>query len=1841
MKDSRFQIAALESPSTRGESGYYILLIEDHPDHQLLEQRALQGLGANTHVVVVTTALEGLAALQQHDFDLVIADYQMPGMNGLEFLRRLNDQQITVPVIIVTGLGNERVAVEALKRGAYDYVIKETGYLALLPSVAERAIAATQTKRQLEEARRRLAESEERYRVLVNSLDAILWEADPLTWQFTFVSQRAEKILGYPVEQWLTEPDFWAKILHPEDSRWALQYCKQAVAEKQDHEFEYRAIAADGRVVWLRDIVRVVCENGAVRGLRGLMVDVTKQKQAEEELKRLQRVAAQMASKLSLKELLQEIVCVVAEACGTGTNSILLVDAEAGELRLGASVGLPQEYVCAIARMPIGGPRGGCCGTAAERGEVVIIEDMRTHPLWQPYRELSERFGLRAVWTVPIVGRDGKVLATLATYYRDPYRPSPEQLELVKAYAQHAAVAIENARLYEQLARSEEKFAKAFRSSPDGITITALADGRLIDVNESFLERSGYRREEVLGRTTIELNIWADPEDRARMVQSLQEQGAIRNWECRLRTKSGETRVKLISAEIIELGGEPCILTIGRDITERKQIEQELRESEERYRTVTETATDAIMTIDEESRIIFVNRAAEKTFGYTQAEMLGQPLSLLIPEYRRLVHQADGRQCLETAEAAIGQETVELTGLHKSGREIPLEVSFGQLTKQGKPIVTAVIRDITERKRAEETLHQRLEQLQVIYRLSDVLSRAESVEDIYQEALDAVEQLCRTDRAALLTFDPDGVMRFKAWRGLSESYRRAVEGHSPWRRDEVNPQPILIADVEQAPSVASLRSVILGEGVHALGFIPITYQGRLLGKLMLYYNAPHRFGDEEVQMAQTVASHVAFAIDQKQVEAERQVISEIIQGVNVTANLDDLLHLIHQSLKKVIYAENCFVALYDRETGMFNFPFFVDKYDTVPSPQAVGRSCTAYVFRTGRPLLLTEDSFRELVQQGEVELVGTSSPVWLGVPLKTPSETIGVLVVQHYEDEHVYTERDLEFLSSVGGQIALAIERKRAEDALRENAMRLQALVGSIDEIVMEFDQEGTYLNIWTSDERLLVRPKAELLGHRAAEVLGEDFVGPFLEVYRRVLATGQAESAEYSLDVMRGRRWFLARISPIPSADGSYKTVCVLARDITERKQMEQALEEHNRQLNILYEQARREAQHSSSLVEVTSAINSTMQIDDLLDLIVEKVLALTNSKQGSLFLLDETGETLTPCAPRRLVQEQARGLRFKVGEGVAGWVAQTGQGVLLNDVTHHPKFKSTAPFWPLYSTIAVPMLIQERAVGVLCIDRFDGEAPFTEDEFRITQDFAKQAALALAKARLFEALRRSQQQYQSLVETSNDVIFSLDINGRITYVNPAIERASGYTPAEVIGKSFMEFIHPEDGEAVGQLFAQRLQGDTQVAEFRVVSKQGEVRFVQSSGRLLVESGRLVGVTGIMRDVTEQRRAEQETRRLQQQLLQAQKMESIGTLAGGIAHDFNNLLQGILGYTSLVLQEVEPGSESHRYLRTILDSAERAANLTRQMLTFSRRREPKIEPIAINQLVEESIRMLRHMIPTTIDIQARLAPDLWTVEADATQIQQVLVNLCVNARDAMPGGGVLRLETTNHVVGQPQGQYQGTVAPGRYVLITVSDTGIGMTPEIQERIFEPFFTTKGVGEGTGLGLAVVYGIVCSHHGWINVQSQPGQGSVFQIYLPASEREVLKQERVTETVPRGRGTILVVDDEPVVLKLACDILAHYGYHTLIAHDGEEAIRVFQERMTEIDLVLLDLTMPKLNGLECARRLRALNSAIPIVASSGYSIYTREKLDGQVAAFVPKPYYPKELAQTVGAILNNT
>jgi two-component system cell cycle sensor histidine kinase/response regulator CckA len=279
--------AEVHTPTVKG---YTILLIEDNPDHRMLECRALQALGDGTRIVAVDTALEGLAALEDEEFELVIADYRMPGMDGLKLLHILNERHVDVPVVIVTGLGDERVAARALGEGAYDYVIKESGYLTLLPSIAERAIAAFRTQHQLNEARKELADSEERYRELVHGVDAIVWEAEPATWEFTFVSQRAEAILGYPVDMWLNNPGFYLNLVHPDDREEVVNYCRSATAERRDQVFEFRAIASDGRIVWLRNLVRVIGNDEKITRFQGLMVDITERLTMEQDLLNAQKL---------------------------------------------------------------------------------------------------------------------------------------------------------------------------------------------------------------------------------------------------------------------------------------------------------------------------------------------------------------------------------------------------------------------------------------------------------------------------------------------------------------------------------------------------------------------------------------------------------------------------------------------------------------------------------------------------------------------------------------------------------------------------------------------------------------------------------------------------------------------------------------------------------------------------------------------------------------------------------------------------------------------------------------------------------------------------------------------------------------------------------------------------------------------------------------------------------------------------------------------------------------------------------------------------------------------------------------------------------------------------------------------------------------------------------------------------------------------------------------------------------------------------------------------------------------------------------------------------------------
>ncbi|MHC1742774.1 MAG: ATP-binding protein [Syntrophobacteraceae bacterium] len=502
---------------------------------------------------------------------------------------------------------------------------------------------------------------------------------------------------------------------------------------------------------------------------------------------------------------------------------------------------------------------------------------------------------------------------------------------------------------------------------------------------------------------------------------------------------------------------------------------------------------------------------------------------------------------------------------------------------------------------------------------------------------------------------------------------------------------------------------------------------------------------------------------------------------------------------------------------------------------------------------------------------------------------------------------------------------------------------------------------------------------------------------------------------------------------------------------------------------------------------------------------------------------------------------------------------------------------------------------------------------------------------------LRESQERFRELAELLPETIFEMDLQGSLTFVNRNAFTHFGYSSEDFeAGLDGFRMIAEEDRPRAMENARRVLVGETiGLNEYRALRKDGSTfpTIMHSTAKL--RDGKPVGLRGILIDITD-------TKRLEAQLRQAHKMEAVGTLAGGIAHDFNNLLQAIQGFTELLLLESGPGKKGYAELEEIERAARRGGELTRQLLTFSRKVESRLEPVDLNETVEHVRRLLERTIPKMIRIELRLNGNLRRVRADAAQIEQVLMNLAVNARDAMPEGGTLCIETANVMLDEEHRRSQPETSPGDYVLLLVSDTGHGMDMSTREHIFDPFFTTKEVGKGTGLGLAMVYGIVKSHGGYVTCESRPAEGTAFRIYFPAIKPvTVISPAAVEEPAQQpGTGTILLVDDDDAVRSLGERILVKYGYSVIGATDGESALRIYEERKDSIDLVVLDLIMPGIGGKQCLQGLMKMDASVKVLVTSGDSATAQMEGLSEIGAtdVLRKPYDVQHFLKLVRQIL---
>ena len=690
---------------------------------------------------------------------------------------------------------------------------------------------------------------------------------------------------------------------------------------------------------------------------------------------------------------------------------------------------------------------------------------------------------------------------------------------------------------------------------------------------------------------------------------------------------------------------------------------------------------------------------------------------------------------------------------------------------------------------------------------------------------------------------------------------------------------------------------------------------------------------------------------------------------------------------------------------------------------------------------------------------------------------------------------------------------------------------------------------------------------------------------------------------------------------DGQQVAMCVMYRDISEQK--------------------RAEALHSA-LYRITQKTSTADDLQQFYTAVHGIVGELMYARNFYIALYDPLTQLVS--FPYFVDEEDSRPAPKKLGKGLTEYVLRTGEPLLCTPEVFNRLVKegeveligASSLDW-----LGVPLKAGNNTFGVLVVQSYSGHVRFREKEKEILQFVSQQVASAVEYKRNEEALRRSEARYRSLVQSAVYGIYRSSLEGRFFDVNPALITMLGYDSGEEVlaldPKSDV-FLDPSEQARVMGEFQRGARLDN--VEVRWKCKDGNAITVRLSGRVVnspEETAEVVEV--IAEDITERRV-------LENQFRQAQKMEAVGRLAGGVAHDFNNLLMVISGYTEVLLEHTRKSNPLYPKIEAIHQATDRATTLTRQLLAFSRKQLLELKVVDLNIIVEDMERLLRPLIGENIELQTQLAPDLGRTRADAGQIEQVIMNLVVNSKDAMPNGGKITIQSSNACLNHDDLRREYSyIQPGDYVVLSVSDTGHGMDKETQLRIFEPFFTTKEKGKGTGLGLSTVYGIIKQSGGYVLVDSEPGQGTTFRIYLPRVEDalEPVGAVGASSAHSGGSETVLLVEDEESVRQLVRETLEAKGYKVLEADHGEAALQIASGHPGKIDMLITDVVMPGMSGRELSAKLCASYPQTKVLYLSGYTedAIAHEGVLDSGTAFLQKPFTLQMLSRKVREVLGES
>ncbi len=1634
------------------------------------KRRLLAELLARRYQLLVPDSDQALEAA----FDLCILDGPAWGrLSKRVRARREAAQPIFLPFLLVTARKDAGLVTRHLGKTIDHLVFTPIDKAELLAAVeiCLRARRLSVEMRRLSERERKWAEEDlratgERLKYLLASASVAIYTARTSGhYGPTSITENVREMLGYEPEELIADSTFWIDRVHPEDRRRILTELPRL--ERGVCTYEYRFQHKDGTYRWMRDEMRLITDAlGNPAEIVGYWIDITERKRAE---------AALIEERHLLHTLMDNL-----------PDSIYFKDGASRFVRINKA--LAKGFGLSDPAQAVG--KTDFDFFTDEHAQAAFADEQEIIRTGQPMLAKEEKETWpdgRETWVsttkMPLRDAAGNIIGTFGISRDITDRKQAE----------------------EALRESQEMFQKAFQASPDIMVLHSLSEGRHIDVNESFLRLVGYRREELVGRTAMDLGLWWDLAQRNEYLRVLRKQGRVRDLEICVRTKSGETRTLLLSAEVIEIAGQDSVVAIGKDITERKQTEEALRASEQRYRLLFERNLAGVFRTSVDGRILDCNEAFARLFGYSSR---GEMLSCQAWE---LYHDPADREAF-LARLKNQQELTNMEYCLRRKDGTSVWVLENSTLLEGEDDAPAVIEgtsiDITERKRAEERLRQSGE---------DYRGLAESIGDVF--------------------FAMDKDLRYTYWNKASEK----LTGIS--------------AKDALGKSLYELFPEMKGTRAESL-YLDAMRTGQ-----------PHSF----VNQYQVKGEDLIFELN---VYPSHRGLSVIAKDITERKRAEQALLLSEEKFAKAFRSSPNAMAISTLEEGRFlevNDSFL--RRSGRQREDVVGRTALelgVWVNPDDRVGVIDELRKSGRVNGREILLRSRSGQIRVGL---FSAETIEV--------------RGVHCLLTVAEDIT---ERKRAEEALQVSERQLAQAMDMALLAHWEFD---TASGMFIFNDRFyrLYGTTAEREG--GYQMSPETYFREFLPPEDAHLVTDEIAKATATTD--QNRSWALehrirrrdgeirhivVRISVNRNSEGLIVKTRGVNQDITERKRAEQELHESEERYR--------------SLVEAAPDVIYTLSAED-----------------GSLTSLNPAFETLTGWSRAEWLGKPFVGIVHPDDLPVA---VETFQKASRGETQppYELRVLSKSGEYLVGEFISTPHVKDGKVVG----------------ELGIARDITE-------RKRTGEALRASEERFRRIVETAEEGIWMIDAESRTTFANRKMADMLGYTPEEMLGKSLFSFMDEEERALAERLIERRRRGVSEQHDFKFRRQDGSSLWaLLATNPVFDEAGRYSGALAMVTDITRRKQ-------LQEQFRQVQKMEAVGRLAGGIAHDFNNLLTAIMGYGQLLYEKLAAGDPLRAYVDTINKAGDRAAALTRQLLAFSRQQVLVPQVLDLNSVVADVNNMLRRLIGEDIDLVTVEGHDLWRVKADPGQIEQVILNLAVNARDAMPQGGKLTIKTANVMLEDAYARSHYPLKPGPYVMLAVSDTGCGMDEGTRAYIFEPFFTTKAKGMGTGLGLATVYGIIKQSRGYIWAESEEGRGTTFTIYLPRTEEPLgAAEEAAAAAPPRGTETVLLVEDEGEVRTLVRRGLENSGYTVLEAAQGEEALQVSAQYQGPIHLLLTDVVMPGMSGRELAQRLTPLRHEMKVLYMSGYAddAILRYGVLASGAAFLWKPFTADAVAQKVREVL---